>query len=189
MPTYTISAEKMAQLAAQAATDPQAFATLYDAFFERIYSYLRYRLGDANTADDLTAQTFERALARLSTFCPQRAPFDAWLFAIARNALTDHLRAQRRHPWFSFDKWRHRPASDLLPEDASIIADERRRLLAAVARLDERQRDLIALKFGAMLGNQEIAVMLGLSNSNVGVILHRAVSRLRVLLAEEAADE
>lgn len=190
MPEPFLSAEKVAQLAVCASTDAQAFAGLYDAFFDRVYSYLRYRLDDAATADDLTALTFERALARLDSYRPQRAPFAAWLFAIARNALADHLRAQRRHPWFSFDGWRNCPTGDPLPEESVVAAENRRCLLAAVAQLDERQRDLIGLKFGAGLGNQEIAGLTGLSEGNVGVILHRALSRLRELLGEkEAADE
>ena len=69
---------------------------LYDEYFPRVYNYVRYRCGDAEAADDLAAQTFERALSHLMHFDPQRAPFGAWLFAIARNLVSNHLRAGKR---------------------------------------------------------------------------------------------
>ena len=85
-------------LVSRAAIDPAAFATIYDHYFAKVYNYVRYRVVHPETADDLTAQVFERAPANLTSYRPERAPFAAWLFAITRNAVNGHLRAQKRRP-------------------------------------------------------------------------------------------
>ena len=169
-------------LVARATAEPAAFAAIYDHYFPRVYNYVRYRVGDAETADDLTTQVFERALTHIGRYRPERAPFAAWLFAIARNAVSDHLRAQRRRRWLSLEVLRDRASRDPQPEEIAIRNETRDELLAAVARLSERERDLIGLKFAAGLTNRRIAEITGLSESNVGVILYRAVRRLRAEL-------
>lgn len=172
-----------ATLVAQAAAEPAAFAAIYDHYFKRIYNYVRYRVADAATADDLAAQIFERVLVNLERYRPDRAPFAGWLFAIARNAVNDHLRAQQRHRWLSLEALRGRSSPEPTPEAAVVHDETRAELLAAVARLSSRERDLIALKFAAGLTNRRIAQLTGLSQSNVGVILYRTVRRLRAELS------
>lgn len=170
-------------LVAQAVAEPAAFAAIYDHYFPRVYNYARYRVGDAQTADDLTAQVFERVLAKIGEYRPERRPFAAWLFAIARNAMNDHLRAQRRQPWLSLEAVRDRASATPSPEVIVERDESRSELLEAVARLSERERELIALKFAAGLTNRTIADLTGLSEGNVGVVLYRAMRRLRAVLA------
>jgi RNA polymerase sigma factor (sigma-70 family) len=172
-------------LVARATVEPAAFAAIYDHYFPRIYTYVSYRVRDASTADDLTATIFERALAKIGTYRPDGAPFAVWLFAIARNAVNDHLRAQARQRWLSLDAIHDWVSGERPPEEVVIAGEARDALLAAVARLSERERDLLALKFGAQLTNRRIAALTGLSESNVGVILYRAVARLRADLNRE----
>lgn len=170
-------------LVAQAVAEPAAFAAIYDHYFPRVYNYARYRVGDAQTADDLTAQVFERVLVKIGEYRPERRPFAAWLFAIARNAVNDHLRAQQRHPWLSLEAVRGRASTAPSPEVVVERDESRSELLDAVARLSERERELVALKFAAGLTNRTIADLTGLSEGNVGVVLYRAMRRLRVVLA------
>lgn len=172
-------------LVAQAVAEPAAFAAIYDHYFPRVYNYARYRVGDAQMADDLTAQIFEKVLVKIGEYRPERRPFAAWLFAIARNAVNDHLRAQRRHPWLSLDALRDRASASPPPEEIVEHDESRNELLDAVARLSERERELLALKFAAGLTNRDIAALAGLHEGNVGVILYRAVRRLRAMLAAE----
>lgn len=174
-------------LIAQARIDPAAFAALYDHYFPRIYNYMRYRVWDAQVADDLTARVFERALADLAAYRPERAPFGAWLFGIARHAVSDHFRRQKRRRWLSLDLLHRVPSPDPPPDELAAHAETCDRLLDAVAALGDRERDLIALKFAAGLTNREIATLTQLSESNVGVILYRAIQRLRRALADEEA--
>jgi RNA polymerase sigma-70 factor (ECF subfamily) len=169
-------------LVARAMAEPAAFAVIYDHYFPRVYNYVRYRVRDAETADDVTAQVFERALVRIGSYRPERAPFATWLFAIARNAVNDYLRAKRRRRWLSLEMLRDRASAEPQPEEVAVHSETRAELLAAVARLSDRERDLIALKFAAGLTNRRIAELTGLSESNVGVILYRAVRQLRTEL-------
>lgn len=167
------------KLVQQSATDAAAFAALYDHYFPRVYNYMRYRVQDGPTADDLTAQVFERTLAHIDRYRPGQAPFAAWLFAIARNTVADHFRTRQRRRWLSLDALREWASSDPQPGQVVAAAEVQSCLLAAVSRLKERERDLIALKFAGGLTNRRIADLTGLSESNVGVILYRAVRRLR----------
>ena len=100
-----------ATLVARAAAEPSAFAAIYDHYFPRVYNYVRYRIGDMQTTDDIVAQVFEQALVNIGSYRPQRAPFAAWLFAIARNAVSDYQRARRRHGWFSLEVLRSQPGA------------------------------------------------------------------------------
>lgn len=134
-------------------------------------------------ADDVTAQVFERALVNIDSYRPERAPSAAWLFAIARNGVNDYLRAQKRGRWLSLEALRDRASAEPRPEEVAIRNETRAELLAAVARLSDRERDRIGLKFGAGLTNRRIADLTGLGESNVGVILYRAVRRLRAELS------
>jgi RNA polymerase sigma-70 factor (ECF subfamily) len=177
-------------LVAHAAVEPAAFAAIYDHYFPRVYNYVRYRVGDVDTADDLTALVFERALVKIGSYRPERAPFSAWLFAIARNAVNDYFRAQRRRRWLTLDVLRERASVEPQPEEVVTRNETHAALLAGLAGLNDRERDLIALKFAAGLTNRRIAELASLSESNVGVILYRAIRRLRAkLCAEESDDE
>jgi RNA polymerase sigma-70 factor (ECF subfamily) len=175
-------------LVKRAVAEPAAFAEIYDYYFPRVYNYIRYRVRNAETADDITAVVFERALVKIYTYRPERNPFSTWLFAIARNAITDHLRLQRRRQWVSMETLSDRPGDDCLPEEIVVRNEVHNLVRAAVANLPERDREVLALKFGAGLTNRAIAGVIRLSESNVGVILYRAVKRLRSVLSSEEID-
>lgn len=177
---YTVLANELTILAT-AQNDPSAFAAVYDHYFGPVYNYVRYRIPDAAQAEDLTAQIFERVLTNLGAFDSQQATFAVWLFTVARNLVTDHLRSQKRRRWFSFslEQASEQPQSTPLPEDQVIRGETQEALLAALANLSDRERDLVALKFVAQMTNRRIAEFTGLSESNVGVILYRALARLR----------
>jgi len=174
---------------AQARLDRQVFAGLYDRYFPRVYNYLRLRCADGPLADDLTAQVFERALTHLDSYDPEEGTFAAWLFGIARNALYDHLRRQRRQNWLSLGALRRDPQPANTPEEALIQSERRLALLHALQTLSERERDLLALKFTGEMSNRQIAGLVGLSESHVGVVVFRALGRLRAILQSQAGKE
>jgi RNA polymerase sigma factor (sigma-70 family) len=178
-----------AALAVRASRERIAFVMLYDRYFPRVYNYLRARTGDPHLADDLTAQTFENVLRNITTYRPEKAPFSSWLFAIARNALNDHLRSTRRRQWLSLEALSFQPSDRSNLEDHFIQNESRQALTEALSKLAERERDLVALKFIAGLNNRQIAGLSGLSESNVGVIVYRAMHRLRALLQEPGLAE
>jgi RNA polymerase sigma-70 factor (ECF subfamily) len=171
-------------VAACVAADPSHFLILYDRYFSRVYTYMRYRSPDVYTADDLTAQTFEQALAKIDSYDSQKAPFAAWLFAIARNLVNDNLRRGRRIKWLPLDGLERLPLRGDSPEKQAELAEEQQHLLSALKTLSSEQVDLLALKFAAEMTNREIARLSGMSEQNVGVILHRSIKKLRKKLEE-----
>lgn len=183
-PAITLIDEYSARVA-RALEDPEEFGKLYEEFFPRIYNYIRYRVLDLSAVDDLTSTTFHKALDRLSTFDPARAGFSTWLFAIARNVVGDHLRAARRWRWVSMMWLKDLVSERSNPEQELEIAEQRGRLLAALAELPERERDILGLKFAAGHTNRVIAELTGLTESNIGVIVHRAIGKLRLRLRAE----
>jgi RNA polymerase sigma factor (sigma-70 family) len=172
--------------------DRTAFEELYSTYLPKVYNYVCYRVGDESTAEDITAEIFERALTHLYTYRSDRGAFSTWLFRIARNLVANHLRARGRRP--EVHSLESLPpltltASDVSPEQAAIETDQLRRVQAHVRKLPKRQQDVLALKFGGGLGNQEIAKAMRLQPNHVGVLLHRAVRALRLALEEEEVKE
>jgi len=161
-------------------TDP---GEMLDRYRARIYKYLRYRGLDADEANDLTSAVFERAVRKLASYDPRRGALNTWLFAIARNVLNNHWRAARSHRTSPLEAVEEQQASDLPPEEVVVRRETRQELIEALGSLDERERDLIALKFSALVTNREIASLTGLTESNVGVILFRALRKLRAVLS------
>jgi RNA polymerase sigma factor (sigma-70 family) len=152
-----------------------AFDRLYRSCRDDVYAYVASLLRDSPAAEEVTASAFERAYRKRSRFDPNRGEPRAWLFGIARNAALDELRRRGRQADLAAE-----------PVDAGAAvhesAEESERRLAvsaALAALDPRQRELIALKFFAGLSNAEIATVIGVSESNAGTKLHRAITKLR----------
>lgn len=162
--------------------DLVAFVRLYDEYFPRVYNYARYRCADVSTAEDLTAIAFERALANFTGYDPQRAPFGAWLFAIVRNIVSNHLRAEGRREHLPLEACDTQPDRASSPEERLIQGEDQAELLSALQYLNDRERDMLSLKFAAGLTNRRIAEITGLSEANVGIILYRALHRLRRIL-------
>jgi len=177
------------ELVARAAKDPAAFAAVYNYYLPRVHKYMRYRVGDINEAEELVSQVFERILTGIGSYRPGRGAFAAWLFAIAHNTVVDYLRAQRRRNRVVFGIPPETACAAAGPEETVIYNEIRERLLRALSRLTDRERNLIALKFSAGLSNRTIAEIAGLTQSNVAVILYRAVRRLRAELDAEEVGE
>jgi RNA polymerase sigma-70 factor, ECF subfamily len=178
-----VSSHDEQTLITRAVMDRSAFAALYDLYFPRVYNYARYRVHDAMLADDITSQAFERVLSALSHYDVAIAPFGAWLFTIVRNTVRDHQRQAQRQRWLSLDALTGRSSGAARqPEEVAARSEWRRQVLDAVRRLNEREREIIALKYGANLSNQELALLLGLTPNHVNVLVSRSYDRLRKML-------
>lgn len=158
--------------------DRSDFAALYDEHIWRIYGFFGYRVRSRADAEDLTQQTFERALRAWDRFDPARASESTWLIAIAQNLLVDHYRKERPERMRPLDG---EPAKERLGELAA--ADDELGISAELADalevLSDRDREVLALKFGGDLTGPEIAELTGLSLANVQQILSRSLRRLR----------
>lgn len=158
------------------------FAGAYEAYFARIYSYIRCRAGGAAAAEDLAAEVFRKALENFAQYDPGKGNLAQWLFGIARNEVNYHFRRAALLKFLPLDLFGDTLAGKSAPEAPGAEADG---LAAALRGLDGRERDLIGLKFYSELNNREIAKVTGLSESNVGTILHRSMAKLRAELAGE----
>jgi RNA polymerase sigma factor (sigma-70 family) len=157
------------------------FEQAYDDHLPRIYGFFAYRLTNRDDAEDLTQQTFERALRAWDRFDPARGSVGTWLIAIARNLLIDHYRAQGPT---SLGVPLEQVHPDALPtvDGAAARLGLEPALAHALGRLTGREREILALRYGADLSGPEIAELTGLSLSNVQQIISRALRRLRTAL-------
>jgi RNA polymerase sigma factor (sigma-70 family) len=149
------------------------FDALYRATVDDLYAYAATLVRDRGAAEEVVAATFERAYRRRSSYDARRGSRRQWLFGIARHAALDELRRRRRVAALAAEP----EAGDPRIDEADPL--RRAAVRAALANLDARDRELVALKFFAGLDNAEIAGVLGISPSNAGTRLHRAVNRLR----------
>ena len=149
---------------------------VYAEQLPKVYNYFRYRFGNGADAEDLTARTFEKAWRARARYRRDLGAFSTWLLTIARNVATDHCRSKR--PLVALDA-AVMVTTAVTPEDAAVQRSDIARLEQLLATLSERERDLLSLKYGAGMNNRAIARLTGLSESNVGTILHRAVQALR----------
>ncbi len=157
-------------------TDAVDWDEVFREELPRLFNYFRYRGFDRASAEDLTSTTFEKAWRARDRYRRERAAISTWLLTIARHAATDQLRRPSRREV----PLEGEPVPDAeTPETAALRADDRRRLRALLAGLAPRERELIALKYGAGATNRTIATLTGLGESNVGTILHRTIASLR----------
>ena len=164
------------RLAGWIAAEPD-WDDIYADELPRVLNFFRYRLGDTADVEDLTARTFEKAWRARHRYRRDLAGFSTWLLTIARNVAIDHLRARQRHE--PLDAAAAVPSPGHTPEQQALHHSEAQRLAALLATLDPRQRELVAMKYGVGMTNRAIGHATGLSESNVGTILHRAVEMLR----------
>jgi RNA polymerase sigma-70 factor (ECF subfamily) len=150
---------------------------VYAQQLPRVYNFFRYRFGASADAEDLTARTFEKAWRGRHRYRRDVAGFTTWLLSIARNVAIDEYRSKR--PLVPLEAAAGVAVAGATPEDAAILSSDAERLDALLAHLPERDRELLSLKYGAEMTNRAIAQATGLSESNVGTILHRAVQMLR----------
>lgn len=156
------------QLRIEAAkADPGRFAELYDEHFDRVYAYVLRRVGDRSDAQDITADVFQSALANLSRFEWRGAPFAAWLYRIAANAIADHFHRKSR------------PLPDAPPESGNDDVERRAMLFRSVDRLPADQRRVIVMRFGEEKSIREIATEIGRSEGAVKQLQWRGLQTLR----------
>ena len=146
----------------------------------RVYAYVAYRIGDGAEAEDVTSEAFERALRYRDSYDPRRGEPVAWLIGIARRCIESAR--LRPEPLGTVDE-----AAD--PIDLEGMAIERLTLQHAIRRLDDRDRELIALRYGSDLSARQIGELLDLRTNAVEVALHRALGRLRKLLEGDDAAQ
>jgi RNA polymerase sigma-70 factor, ECF subfamily len=158
------------------------FDALYRAARDDVFAYVASLLHDRGAAEDVTALAFERAFRKRKSYDSRRGSERSWLFGIARNAALDELRRRQRSAALVSEP----AAVTQAPEEELERTLRRAAVRTALASLPARDHELIALKFHAGLDNAEIADVLGVSVSNAGTRLHRALTKLREILDDQS---
>jgi RNA polymerase sigma-70 factor (ECF subfamily) len=172
--------------AGERALDLPTFERLFREGAGDVHGYAISLLGDRAGAEDVTALAFERLYRSRSRLDRSRGTPRAWLFAIARNAALDELRRRRRQRLGSAAD---EPSLDYGPSQAIEHAERRATVNAALLALAPREREVVLLKFHGQLTNGELARVLGISESNAGTRVHRALTSLRDTCAELGREE
>ena len=172
--------ETDAQLVARAKREPSAFGELYERYVDRIYSYIFFRTGNTQEAEDLTARTFHQALANIRRYNDRGLPFAAWLYRIAHNLVANWHRDHSRRPQISLDEvWPLITRSRQSPDAEAVKHSEEDALRAAIKRLSEERQLLLTLKYGEGRSNLEIGKVMRRSEGAIKSLFHRTLDDLR----------
>jgi RNA polymerase sigma-70 factor (ECF subfamily) len=166
--------------------DTEAFGVLYDQSVDQIYRYAHRRLGDHAAAEDVTADVFFRALRALHTYRPDKAPFAAWLYGIAANAVIDHIRARKLT--LSLDVLLDAADQARPVEDQALDRVEADTVWRAIDGLSDAQRTAVTLRFGHDLPIAAIAERLERSEGAVKLLLNRGLTKVREQLQAAGRD-
>jgi RNA polymerase sigma-70 factor (ECF subfamily) len=163
---------------ARARADRAAFGELYERYVERIYSYLLYRTGRPQDAEDLTQRVFSQALAALDSHDPAKGTAGGWLFTIAHNLLANYHRGRARRPSAPLEA-AAATADPALPLEGLEAEEDARAVRRALARLSADRQHLILLKYVVGLSNAEIGGVLGKTEGAIKSMLRRTLGALR----------
>ena len=161
--------------------DQEAFAQLYERYFDKIYRYIALKIGNRVEAEDMTQQVFVNALHSISSYKWRGFPFSAWLFRIAHNQVVDYLRKKTRQPTLSLNE------SLTISEDNLQKTVEKKmnveQLILATRKLTPAQQEVILLRFAGELPIAQVAKIMGKGEGAIKALQHSAIVALRKTLA------
>ncbi|GAA0952117.1 sigma-70 family RNA polymerase sigma factor [Nonomuraea longicatena] len=168
--------------------DSESFGTLYDRYVDLVYRYIYYRVGSHPLAEDLTSETFLRALRRIADFTWQGRDFGAWLVTIARNLVTDHFKSGRYRLEVATGEVLDVPLDGPhIPENAVVTAIINDRVLRAVRDLNPEQQECVVLRFLHGLTLAETALIMGKKSGAIKALQFRAIRALGRALRPDLA--
>ena len=163
--------------------DVAAFGEIYDTHVESVYRYLLYRVREPSDAEDLTSEVFTRAFANIHRYRWQGKSFLAWLYTIARNAVTDRRRRDR--PTVELDNAYGLAAEGPTAHDRAVLGEEVDALRGAVKYLTGEQQEVLVLRFIENMSSREVATILGKNEGAIRALQFRALGRLRKILRDQ----
>ncbi|EGY79498.1 RNA polymerase sigma factor [Peptoniphilus indolicus] len=170
-------------------TDSESFKSidseqLYEIYFDRIYKFVSHRILHKEDAEDLSAEVFMRLSEKLNSYDSTKGTLDTWVFRITRNMITDYYRKSNVKETCSIYDFANFIKFEKHVEENIEKQEEYEYLEKAVRSLSDKEQEIISMKFGAGLGNKEISELMDIGYSNVTVILHRAIKKIRKRLEE-----
>lgn len=157
---------------------------IYRQYYKNVFNYICFRISNHFDAEELAAAVFEKAIARWGSYNTD-FPIEGWLIAIAKNTVSDYLRTKRRRSFVPLDGVVRFVSPGRSPDEIAVVNETNRALIAAMSQMKDRERQILSMKFATNLKHREIAQILGISESNVGAIVHRALKKLRKILEDD----
>lgn len=152
------------------------FAKLYELYSQKIYSFVFYKIMDKDTAEDLTSETFMKALNKIKTYDSSKSAFNTWLFNIARNTVIDHFRVYKNHEDLN-DVWELASLDDV--ESSLDLSLNYEHLHENLKNLSVKNREILMMRFWQDLSYREIAEILGKSEGSVKMQASRTIKTLK----------
>jgi RNA polymerase sigma-70 factor, ECF subfamily len=166
--------------------DAEAFGQIYDAYVDRVYRYIFFRVSDLPTAEDITSQVFLKAWQNLKRYRP-KGPILAWFYAIARNTVIDHYRTYKQT--VSIDEAAPIAAKDDKLDEQIELQFDMNKVQESLQYLTEEQREVIVLKFIAEFDTDQIARRMGKSEGAVRALQMRALQTLSKVMKMDEEEE
>lgn len=168
------------KLVEAAQKDPESLGKLYEAYNNKIRNYILSKVNnDKYIADDLTSSIFEKMVSNIKNYKWQGITFSAWLYRIANNTLIDYYRAYKNTKKLDENSEANVKDPNLNVEESLTTFDSASRIRSLLNKLNTREKEIVMLKFYEGYTNKEISDKLGISESNVGTIVHRSIIKLR----------
>jgi len=167
------------------ATTACSLESMYDQYHKNVYNYIAFRINNHHDAEELANDVFVKAIQGWKSY-DQSFPMEGWLIGIAKNVVTDYLRKTMRRNFLTFDSILGLVSADRQPEEVVVINEESKQLMSAMVRLRDKERQILSMKFATELKHSEIAEILKISESHVGVTVHRAMNKLKKFMEEDA---
>ena len=171
------------------AMDASVFEIIFETHYKRVYNFVAYRINNHYDVEDLVSAVFEKVIAKYHTYRPSYAPIEAWIISIAKNIVNDYFRGNKKRIFFPLDHAENitAPASKGGQiEEIVVMCEDNSALLRALNTLNDKERTIVAMKFAAGIRNTDIAALMSLSETNVGIIVHRCIKKMRLHLEGES---
>jgi RNA polymerase sigma-70 factor (ECF subfamily) len=178
--------EVLAEVTSNEDISAAVFEGIFEAHYKRVYNFCAYRINNHHDTEDLVSMVFEKVIAKYSMYRQSRVPIEAWIITIAKNTVNDYFRKKKKRAYvpLEFANIAASPANEY-PEEIFILQENKAALMRALNVLTDKERTIVAMKFAASLKNIDIAAIMSLSESNVGIIIHRSLKKMRQVLEGE----
>lgn len=158
------------------------FDDVYNEYIDRIYRFVNIKLGNKHEAEDVTSKIFEKVYLHIDDYCKEKGSLDTWIFTITRNEISSYYRTRKKTETVCIDNIGEIVDNSSSPEKYMEVKFKNKELLKAIEKLNENEKTAVAYKYGADLKNCDIAELMNISSSNVGVVLFRSMKKLKLLL-------
>ena len=175
-------------LVRRAQEEREAFAALYEKYLKQVYTYVYYRVGSVEDAEDISESVFLHALIHLERYQDRGIPFSAWLLRIAHNLVANWHRNSRRRRTVDLDAAGPLQDTSPLPDEAVEVEEERREVLELLATLSEERQQALILRYAEGMKHKEIGEIMGKSAGAVKVLIHRSLISLHRGLSEKEVE-